>query len=52
MGLTATSGGGFVFFGANASDEFGPDGFVDYWTTERADRRIRTCSATSSSRPT
>ncbi len=30
---TATGGGGFVIFGANTSDEFGPDAFVDYWTT-------------------
>ena len=27
----ATSGGGFVFFGASASSQFGPDAFVDYW---------------------
>ena len=33
-GPESTSGGGFVFFGANASDEFGPDAFVDYWTTD------------------
>jgi hypothetical protein len=32
-GMTATSGGGFVFFSANASDHFGPDGFVDFWAT-------------------
>ncbi len=32
-GLAATSGGGFVFFGANVSDEFGPGGFVEYWST-------------------
>ena len=32
-GLTATSGGGFVFFGANVSDEFGPGAFVDFWST-------------------
>ena len=32
-GLEATSGGGFVFFGASVSSEFGPGGFVDYWTT-------------------
>lgn len=31
-GMTATSGGGFVFFGANSSDHFGPDAFVDFWT--------------------
>ena len=42
-----TSGGGFVFFGANVSDEFGPDGFVDFWSSQRADRRTRRCSATS-----
>ncbi len=33
-GPESTSGGGFVFFGANASDEFEPDAFVDYWTTD------------------
>ena len=32
-GMTATMGGGFVFFGAVTSQQFGPDGFVDYWTT-------------------
>lgn len=32
-GLAATTGGGFVFFGANVSDEFGPGAFVDYWST-------------------
>ena len=32
-GMAATSGGGFVFFGANVSDEFGPGGFVDFWST-------------------
>jgi hypothetical protein len=32
-GTAAQSGGGFVFFGANTSDRFGPDAFVDYWTT-------------------
>ena len=32
-GPEATSGGGFVFFGANVSSEFGPGGFVEYWTT-------------------
>ena len=31
-GLTATSGGGFVFFAANASEEFGPGGFVEFWS--------------------
>ena len=29
----AGSGGGFAFFAANLSDQFGADGFVDYWTT-------------------
>ena len=33
----AASGGGFVFFGANLSDEFGADAFVDYWTTSEPD---------------
>jgi hypothetical protein len=32
-GLTATSGGGFVFFSASVSDTFGPNAFVDFWTT-------------------
>lgn len=32
-GLEATSGGGFVFFQASVSDEFGPGAFIDYWTT-------------------
>jgi hypothetical protein len=32
-GLTATSGGGFAFFSATVSDQFGPDAFVDFWTT-------------------
>ena len=31
-GPTATSGGGFVFFGANVSSEFGPGGFVEFWS--------------------
>jgi hypothetical protein len=31
-GMTAETGGGFIFFGASVSDQFGPDGFVDYWT--------------------
>jgi hypothetical protein len=31
-GLPAESGGGFVFFSASVSDQFGPDAFVDYWT--------------------
>ena len=30
-GMTASSGTGFVFFSANASEQFGPDGFVDFW---------------------
>src|SRR5688572_21206432 len=29
----ALSGGGSVFFGANTSEEFEPDGHLDYWTT-------------------
>src|SRR5918994_207737 len=33
-GMTATSGGGFAFFSAVASDQFGPDAFVDYWATD------------------
>jgi hypothetical protein len=32
-GITAQTGGGFAFFSANVSDEFGSDAFVDYWTT-------------------
>jgi hypothetical protein len=32
-GPEATSGGGFVFFQASVSDEFGSGAFVDYWTT-------------------
>jgi hypothetical protein len=32
-GLTATSGGGFAFFQASVSDEFGAGAFIDYWTT-------------------
>ena len=32
-GPESLSGGGFVFFGANTSEEFEPDAFVDYWTT-------------------
>jgi len=31
-GMTGEIGGGFVFFSASVSDQFGPDGFVDYWT--------------------
>jgi hypothetical protein len=30
-GMTAVSGGGFAFFSANLSDQFGPDAFVDFW---------------------
>lgn len=32
-GLSATSGGGFTFFEARVSDQFGPGAFLDYWTT-------------------
>ena len=32
-GLTAVSGGGFAFFSASVSDRFGPDAFVDFWST-------------------
>ena len=32
-GISATSGGGFAFFSASVSDEFGPDAFVDFWAT-------------------
>ena len=32
-GMAAETGGGFAFFSASVSDEFGPDAFVDYWTT-------------------
>ena len=32
-GLSATSGGGFAFFQASVSSEFGPGAFLDYWTT-------------------
>jgi hypothetical protein len=32
-GLTAVSGDGFVFFSASVSDQFGPDGFIDFWST-------------------
>ena len=32
-GPEATSGGGFTFFEARLSDEFGPSAFLDYWTT-------------------
>ena len=32
-GMAATSGGGFTFFDASVSDEFGPGAFIDYWTT-------------------
>ncbi len=32
-GLEATSGGGFAFFSANTSDQFGPDAFVDFWSS-------------------
>jgi hypothetical protein len=32
-GLTAVSGSGFAFFSANVSDQFGPDAFVDFWST-------------------
>lgn len=32
-GIAATSGGGFAFFSASVSDQFGPDGFVDFWAT-------------------
>ncbi len=32
-GLAATSGGGFTFFQAGVSSEFGPSAFLDYWTT-------------------
>jgi hypothetical protein len=31
-GPPSVSGGGFVFFSATVSDQFGPDAFVDYWT--------------------
>ena len=31
-GMAATSGGGFAFFSANTSDQFGPDAFVDFWS--------------------
>ena len=31
-GLEATSGGGFAFFSASTSDQFGPDAFVDFWS--------------------
>ena len=31
-GPESLSGGGFVFFGANTSEEFEPDGHVDYWS--------------------
>lgn len=31
-GISATSGGGFVFFSASVSDQFGPDAFVDFWS--------------------
>ena len=32
-GVEATSGGGFVFFEANVSEEFGAGAYVAYWTT-------------------
>ena len=32
-GISATSGGGFAFFAASVSDEFGPDAGLDFWTT-------------------
>ena len=32
-GMSATSGGGFMFFDAAVSDEFGPGAFIDYWAT-------------------
>jgi hypothetical protein len=32
-GMSAVSGGGFAFFGASLSDQFGPDAFVDFWST-------------------
>lgn len=32
-GQTATTGGGFAYFSASVSDEFGPDAFVDFWST-------------------
>lgn len=32
-GLSATSGGGFTFFQASVSEEFGSGAFIDYWTT-------------------
>jgi hypothetical protein len=32
-GLTATTGGGFAFFSASTSDQFGPDAFVDFWSS-------------------
>jgi hypothetical protein len=32
-GVAATSGGGFAFFSASVSDQFGADGFVDFWAT-------------------
>ena len=31
-GLEAASGGGFAFFSASTSDQFGPDAFVDFWS--------------------
>jgi hypothetical protein len=32
-GVEATSGGGFTFFSASVSDNFGPDAFLDFWST-------------------
>ncbi|HEX5824165.1 MAG TPA: hypothetical protein VFY18_06890 [Candidatus Limnocylindrales bacterium] len=32
-GMAATSGGGFAFFSASVSSEFGPDAFVDFFAT-------------------
>jgi hypothetical protein len=32
-GMTAVSGGGFAFFSASLSDQFGPDAFVDFWAS-------------------
>ena len=31
-GVAATSGGGFAFFSASTSSQFGPDAFVDFWS--------------------
>lgn len=33
----ATSGGGFAFFSATVSDQFGPDAFVDFWASGTPD---------------